>query len=530
MLRTLFIAIFISQTYCVHAQVPEHVDLLFGDSGKVEVDIDEYDYLSKIKVLDSVLYFAGYTGHYDTALNYDAIIGRLDYHGNLDTTFNDSGYIRFDFPGDNHSSITDMDVGDSGIYFIGNSLDYGVQDTLHLFIGKIHFSGRVDTSFADSGFFTPNLGRYDVGNGISVTSNEQLVFCGTSENKISLTDHPLMGRLHYNGTLDTTFGTTGIRIWDSNGELADSLSSTLIAKHGSGGYLTDMVEIDDNYFFSGYYRPGSNNMCLMILVKKNGDINLNYAGLGYRVFELSPNNDNTIVSNYYVNDTIYSLINVVGSGYGNVTLFAQDTLGTQLDVTSFSLPDWILESTDMAWTPNGDIAVSSYAINDSSSASVDSDGFFIINMNSQGVYDANYNDDGFFLDAFDLEESGIEDLCFSDGVLFSGGFVRKMASGNEFDFCFMKLINNPSLGIPDVNQTGIIMYPNPVSDILRIESSESNLFTLQLFNVAGERVTQNNVMSDSFELNVSEIPKGIYVITIKHLSTGIIESQKIIIE
>ena len=530
MLRTLFIAIFISQTYCVHAQVPEHVDLLFGDSGKVEVDIDEYDYLSKIKVVDSVLYFAGYTGHYDTALNYDAIIGRLDYHGNLDTTFNDSGYIRFDFPGDNHSSITDMDVGDSGIYFIGNSLDYGVQDTLHLFIGKIHFSGRVDTSFADSGFFTPNLGRYDVGNGISVTSNEQIVFCGTSENKISLTDHPLMGRLHYNGTLDTTFGTTGIRIWDSNGELVDSLSSTLIAKHGSGGYLTDMVEINENYFFSGYYRPGSNNMCLMILVKKNGDINLNYAGLGYRVFELSPNNDNTIVSNYYANDTIYSLINVVGSGYGNVTLFAQDTLGAQLDVNSFSLPDWILELTDMAWTPNGDIAVSSYAINDSSSASVDSDGFFIINMNSQGVYDPNYNGDGFFLDEFDLEESGIEDLAYNNEELFAGGYVSKTTPGNIFDFSFMKLINNPSVGIPDFSEVGIIMYPNPVSDILRIESSESSLFTFQLFNVAGERVTQNKVMSDSFELNVSEIPKGIYFITIKHLSTGIVESQKIIIE
>ena len=52
------------------------------------------------------------------------------------------------------------------------------------------------------------------------------------------------------------------------------------------------------------------------------------------------------------------------------------------------------------------------------------------------------------------------------------------------------------------------MYPNPVSDILRIESSESSLFTFQLFNVAGERVSQNKVMSDSFELNVSEIPKG----------------------
>ena len=194
------------------------------------------------------------------------------------------------------------------------------------------------------------------------------------------------------------------------------------------------------------------------------------------------------------------------------------------------MPDWILESTDMDWSPNGDIAVSSYATNDTSSTSVDSDGFFIINMNSQGVYDVNYNNGGFFLEAFDSEESGIEDLCFSDEALFSGGFVRKMASGNIFDFSFIKLINNPSLGIPEFSQTGISIFPNPVSDILRIESSESSLFTFQIFNIAGEQVSQNKVLSDSFELNVSEIPKGIYFITIKHLLTGITELQKIVIE
>ena len=531
MFRILFIAIFISPTYWLYSQVPDDLDVFFGDSGKVEIDIDEYDFLSKIQARDSSLYFVGHTGHFDTIIDYDAIIGKVDYWGNLDTSFNGVGYARFDFPNDNHSVIKDFEVGDSGVYFIGSSSIYGVADTLHLFVGKFNFNGALDTTFANQGYFTPNIGsRYMSGNAIKLTPENKIVFCGASENSISLSDYPIMGRLLSNGSLDTTFGTTGIRIWDSNGELVDSLSSSLQEKHGAGGYLTDIEIVNDNYFFTGYYRPGSNDMCLMIMVHQNGDINYNYAGLGYRVFELSPNDKNTIITNFSKNDTIFSLIDVIGNGYGNVTLYVQDTLGVQIPSNSFNVPNWIVKAKDMARTPNGEIAVSGYAVAELNADSTDSEGFFVININEQVVYDSYYADAGVFLEEFDSDESGIEDLCFSDGVLFSGGFVRKMVSGNEFDFCFMKLINNLSLGIPDVSQTGIIMYPNPVSDILRIESSESSLFTFQLFNVAGERVSQNKVMSDSFELNVSEIPKGIYVITIKHLSTGIIESQKIIIE
>ena len=74
MFRILFIAIFISPTYWLYSQVPDDLDVFFGDSGKVEIDIDEYDFLSKIQARDSSLYFVGHTGHFDTIIDYDTIL------------------------------------------------------------------------------------------------------------------------------------------------------------------------------------------------------------------------------------------------------------------------------------------------------------------------------------------------------------------------------------------------------------------------------------------------------------------------
>jgi len=530
MFRLYLFSILLFPTCCALSQVPNELDLFFGDSGKVEINIDEYDYLSKIEAQDSVIYFAGYTGHYDTDLNYDAVIGRLDYLGNLDTTFNDSGYIRFDFPGDNHSSITDMSIGDSGIYFIGNSLDYGVQNTLHLFIGRIDFEGKLDTSFADSGFFTPDLGRYDVGSGITILPNEQILFCGASENIMTLTDHPLMGRLLPNGDLDTTFGSTGIRIWNSAGELVDSLMVGLYEKHGSGGYLTEITTVNDNYFFTGYYRPGSTNMCLMIMVKENGDIDFNYAGLGYRVFELSPNNENEIVSNYYKNDTIYSLINVVGNSYGHVTLFVQDTSGTQLTVPNFNVPDWIVKTKDMELTPNGEIAVGAYAVTELTIPSIESEGFFVIDMNEQGVYNSTYAGSGVFLEDFDTDESGVEDMSYDDGELFAGGYVSKMVPGNVFNFSFVKMIYNPSLQISEINPTRFTVYPNPAQDKFRMQLEQLDFYRIQLSDLFGEVIINRELTTDSFEMGVSEMPSGIYFISVTNFSTHITQTKKVIIE
>lgn len=531
MLRILFIAIFISPTYWVHSQVPHYLDVFFGDSGKVEIDIDEYDFLSKIQARDSSLYFVGHTGHFDTIIDYDAIIGKVDYWGNLDTSFNGVGYTRFDFPNDNHSVINDFEVGDSGVYFIGSSSIYGVADTLHLFVGKFNFNGALDTTFANQGYFTPNIGsRYMSGNAIKLTPENKIVFCGASENSMSLSDYPIMGRLLPNGSLDTTFGTTGIRIWDSNGELVDSLSNSLQEKHGAGGYLTGIEIVNDNYFFTGYYRPGSNDMCLMIMVHQNGDINYNYAGLGYRVFELSPNYKNTIITNFSKNDTIYSLIDVIGNGYGNVTLYVQDTLGIQIPSNSFNVPNWIVKAKDMARTPNGEIAVSGYAVAELNTDSTDSEGFFVININEQVVYDSSYADAGVFLEEFDSEESGIEDLSYNNGILFGGGYLSKMEPGNVFDFSFVKLIYNPSLTLNEITSSNFTVYPNPVKDALTLEFEKTDSYKLNFLDAKGKVLVNQNIQGKLYVFNVFNFPKGIYFLSVSSLTSGNIQTKKIIIE
>jgi len=514
MIRKSSFLIMLLLTHWVHAQVPNALDLSFGDSGKIEIHIDEYDYLSKIQVVDSSIYFAGYTGHYDSSLNFDAVVGRLDYFGNLDTSFNDSGYIRFDFPDDNHSTITDISVGDSGIYFIGNSLDYGTVDTLHLFIGKLDFSGKIDSTFALNGFFSPNLGRYNIGNAIDVIKNEQLLFCGASENYSTLSDHPLMGRLHANGDLDTTFGNTGLRIWDSNGELVDSVCNTLQEKHGAGGYLTNFTIVDSNYFFTGNYRPGSNNMCLMIMVKENGDINTNYGGLGYRVFELSPNNENNIITSFYKNDTLFSLINVIGNGYGNVTLFMQDSMGTQLNSSTYNIPNWVLETKDMALTTNGDIAICGYSIQENSSSSVSSEGFFITAMEGNGNYISTYNNDGYFIETFNKDETGAEDLFYSNGSLYTSGSISKMLPGNVFDFGLVKMNYDPSLGNNESQTKDLKIYPNPAQTLLTIESDfiPDNLFVVSL---EGRILFSESPLTNVSKIELTTLANGVYLVRIQ---------------
>jgi hypothetical protein len=74
------------------------------------------------------------------------------------------------------------------------------------------------------------------------------------------------------------------------------------------------------------------------------------------------------------------------------------------------------------------------------------------------------------------------------------------------------------------------MYPNPASDVIKIELLDTETYAFQIYNVAGKLISQRKLISNSFELNVSSIPKGIYFISITSLSTGVAQSRKVIVE
>jgi hypothetical protein len=80
----------------------------------------------------------------------------------------------------------------------------------------------------------------------------------------------------------------------------------------------------------------------------------------------------------------------------------------------------------------------------------------------------------------------------------------------------------------------IKLYPNPVTDVLTIANIQNtDLKTIEIYNILGSMVMQVNIkdlyFNESFQLNIGDIKKGIYLIklTAKNNQSKI---QKLIIE
>jgi len=69
--------------------------------------------------------------------------------------------------------------------------------------------------------------------------------------------------------------------------------------------------------------------------------------------------------------------------------------------------------------------------------------------------------------------------------------------------------DDPGTGIQILNPTAFVIYPNPVDDILRIETTET-LKHIEIFNVQGTLVMTAD--GNATAVNVSNLPSGVYVI------------------
>lgn len=509
MIKKIIILLLFFSAHWGFSQVPNELDLFYGDSGVVKIDIDEIDHLSSIDLDQSKLFFAGYTGYYDSVFNYDAVIGCIDSAGKLDTSFNNIGYNRFDFPGNNHTVINDVKVSDSGVFFIGNSLNFGDVDTLNLFIGKLLLNGKLDTSFANNGFFNPSLGgTYDNGYEIELLDNGKILFCGSTTQ--AQLEHPLMGRLNYDGSLDSTFGSSGMRVWSWDGTLVDGISPVLYEKHGAGGYLTRVTMIDSNYFFTGHYITSTNPMCLMIMLDATGNIVPSYAGLGYRVFEPAPNYANYVMDNYYKNDTIFSLMDIGGTFDGEVVFYLQNKSGVHLSTNSFSLPGVKFYSKAMAVSSTEEVAVTGYYKENGSSALISSEAFATLEMNRLGFQNQQYCQAGVYTNYLNANENSAEDMVIEEGRLFVGGNIEQPTIGNISDIVVLKMKYNPLLKIDEQNAIIAKIYPNPASSELKVDLTASYKF--EILDLTGKICKNGMVNSYQNSLDISILKEGMYFI------------------
>lgn len=66
------------------------------------------------------------------------------------------------------------------------------------------------------------------------------------------------------------------------------------------------------------------------------------------------------------------------------------------------------------------------------------------------------------------------------------------------------------MGIAEINQESIRVYPNPTSDFIQIET-QKEIQEVMIYNTSGQQLIHSN----STRINTKELPKGVYIIKIK---------------
>jgi hypothetical protein len=109
------------------------------------------------------------------------------------------------------------------------------------------------------------------------------------------------------------------------------------------------------------------------------------------------------------------------------------------------------------------------------------------------------------------------DYSIRPGVTFYR--LKQIDLNGQFDYSKIVSINNE-----DAIQT-VTLYPNPVKDVLTIENGEGSV---TIYNVAGQLVKEEVSVSDfRHQINVSDLPKGMYSLTVSKQNREI-ESHKFI--
>lgn len=88
----------------------------------------------------------------------------------------------------------------------------------------------------------------------------------------------------------------------------------------------------------------------------------------------------------------------------------------------------------------------------------------------------------------------------------------------------------PYVGIDDnLSKQTLQIYPNPGKGILNIYG-EAQLETIEVYNVNGAMVYQQHIVESGARIDVSHLPKGVYVVRGFELDTGRISNNRIIIQ
>ncbi|MEH1902402.1 MAG: DUF4347 domain-containing protein [Nostoc sp.] len=351
----------------------------------------------------------------------------------LDTSFNTTGKVTTDFASNNDNGNSITVQPDGKILVAGTSYNGTNSDFA---IVRYKSNGTLDTSFNTTGKVTTDFAsNNDNGNSITVQPDGKILVAGGSYNGIN--NNFAIVRYNSNGTLDTNFNTTG-------------KVTTNFANGDDYGYSIT-VQPDGKILVAGGSYNGINNDFAIVRYNNDGTLDTNFNITGKVTTDFANGDD----YGYSITVQPDGKILVAGGSYNGINNdFAivrynnNGTLDTNFNITGKVTTDFANGDdygSSIIVQPDGKILVAGGSYN-----GINND-FAIVRYNSNGSLDTSFNTTGKVTTDFASQNDyGYSITVQADGKILVAGTTE---NGTDNDFAIVRYNSN---GTPDTsfNTTG----------------------------------------------------------------------------
>jgi|GEM_PF-2851032 len=428
---------------------------------------------------------------------------RLNPDGSLDTTFGNQGRAVFDMQNKDNMVNTVIQMPGGKILGVGSNFQNGLNDIVLILLNQ---DGSPDTTFANNGFMiigSPSLveNAYAI---IKLKNDKYLI--SSVQYAPSNPNHTFaLIRLNTDLSLDTTFGTGGIRTYP---------------QYTNGDKVPINELTDGSIYFSTAKMIVSLGTWMDYAVVKclpDGTPDVNFGNEGEALIDIIGVPSQTDIPHaQFVQDD--DKIVIAGSTWYNsqANIFSICRLnpdGTK--DTSFAnagTNHFIYETGDN----DGAFGVlqrinGKYVLGGHVKHSTAYEDFGLLFLNADGTRDTTFGNNGLVM----TDISGL-DIMVNVFELPDGKILATGDTGNfgQAGFTAVRYTVEPNLSVGDQQTSEIVLYPNPVSSTLFIEAKDLPDFEVAVYDVTGRlllsesSLSQGRVAISGFD----RFPKGSYIV------------------
>lgn len=114
-----------------------------------------------------------------------------------------------------------------------------------------------------------------------------------------------------------------------------------------------------------------------------------------------------------------------------------------------------------------------------------------------------------------MQDSHGDGLCCQYGqgsYTLTNQFGEVVASGSQFQFSQSTTFCISAVGVEEESEPYILLYPNPVSEVLNIRTSHPGLYTFEIYDVTGRMVMSGSDQGPRSDLTLGALSDGMYVL------------------